>query len=508
MTADVCVLIESTYPYVSGGVSTWLHALIKNMPELTFSLVHIGGRSEPERKPSYQLPENVVEFFELPIFDASWTQHYHKRRQESVQAKETWEQLRTFHLGLTNGSSSSMNGAELMQRLDQSRADGVTALDLCFAPESWKLLLSLYEQHASASSFVDYLWTFRSTHLPLFSMLRASWPRAKVYHAVSSGFNGFAGALAKLQTNAPFIVTEHGLSTREREIEIAQSEWIYRGDESPYDLSRRLTHFQEWWLNMFRFMTKMTYDSADAIISITGFNQRYQLRDGADARKMLVIPNGINIERFRAAGERRAAGASDRFVVGFVGRVVSIKDVKTFIRAIRIARDAIPNLEALIVGPITEESEYARECQQLVELLGLSDTITFTGPADVCDYYPKIDVLALTSLSEAQPLVILEANCAGTAVVASEVGACRELIMGITPEDKAIGASGILTAPVSPQETANGIIHLWRNPELRKRMAHAGLERVQRYYREQDLYEAYRSVYGRYLAASPVTVER
>jgi len=507
MTADICVIIESTYPYVRGGVSNWLHALISNLPELTFCVANIGGSSEPQRPLKFTLPANVVTFYELNAFDASWTQQRRRRRSASQHTAHIWEQLREFHDGMVHGRPSG--GMELMQclGLGASHSGDIAAPDLFFAPEAWELLVSLYELHASSSSFVDFLWTFRASHLPLFSLLRSSLPRARVYHAVSSGFNGFAGALASMRTGAPLIVTEHGISTREREIEIAQAEWIYETEETPFDLSRRFSHFQEWWLNMFRFMTKVTYDYAAAIISITGHNQRYQLRDGADPAKMLIIPNGVDVERYRRAQDETPAAAGDRFVVGFVGRVVPIKDVKTYVRAIQIASRAIPGLTSYVIGPMEEDPEYADECQQLVEWLGLSDIIHFTGPADVGEYYRKMDVLVLTSISEAQPLVILEANCAGVPVVATEVGGCRELLMGITPEDEAIGESGILTPSVSPQETANAIIQLWRDPALRRRMARAGLERAQRFYREEAVYDAYRAVYSKYLAASPIAGE-
>jgi len=91
------------------------------------------------------------------------------------------------------------------------------------------------------------------------------------------------------------------------------------------------------------------------------------------------------------------------------------------------------------------------------------DSIQKSTLADVKKYYSQIDVLVLTSLSEGQPLVILEGNCAGVPVVATDVGACRELLMGVSPEDQALGASGLITPVTSPQKTAAAIIQRrWR----------------------------------------------
>ena len=90
-----------------------------------------------------------------------------------------------------------------------------------------------------------------------------------------------------------------------------------------------------------------------------------------------------------------------------------IKDVKTFLRAAARLRDSIPEARALILGPLDEDPGYYGQCRTLVEHLGLGETVTFTGRVNLDDYLPEIDVVVLTSLSEAQPLVILEAGAAG-----------------------------------------------------------------------------------------------
>lgn len=507
-TADICVVIEATYPYLRGGVSSWLHGLISNLPERTFAVVHLGALPVPEREPQFSLPANVIDYCELHLFDPAWTQQRRRRRRASGNSRPAWEQLRALHAGLVQGRPQSHSSTSALLRLiGTSQANSPSDHDLLYSFDGWQLLVSLYEQRAPSSSFPDYFWTFRATHLPLFALLRSTLPPARAYHAVTGGFAGFAGALAALRSGAPLILTEHGMATREREMEIAQADWIQQGEGAEAEGSR-FNHFQSWWLDMFRFMAKVTYDMAATIISITAYNQRYQARDGADAAKMLIIPNGINVERYRSperitvdvGGESGSAG----FVVGFVGRVVPIKDVKTFIRAIQIAQRTVPGLTALIVGPTDEDPGYATECQGLVKSLELSSVIQFTGPADVRDYYRQMDILVLTSLSEAQPLVILEANCAGLPVVATDVGGCRELLQGVTPDDSAVGESGLVTPPASPAETANAIVQLWRDPDRRHRMARAGLERAERFYREESVYAAYRTVYDQQLAASPI----
>lgn len=486
--ADICVLVEGAYPFVAGGVSSWLHALITNLPEFSFAVVHLSSLPDPDRAMKYQLPPNVVEFRELFIHATDAAREppaYHRGAPE-------WATLRDLHARLAAGDWAPT--PDLARWLAQPDLHGFAPADLFAAPEAWQIITERYAAGASDAAFVEYFWTFRYTHLPLFTILRAEVPAARAYHAVSAGFNGYLGALAARRTGRPLLITEHGIYVREREIEIAQAEWIAR--QTPDELlpGRRLDFFQTWWLDMFRYMTRMAYDAADTVISITATNQRYQLRDGAAPDKLRLIPNGVDVARF-ATLRQGVAPHPDRFVVGFVGRVVSIKDVKTFIRAVNLARTVIPGLEAAIIGPEDEEDDYAAECHALVRQLDLERVIQFTGPADVRDWYRTVDCLALTSLSEGQPLVILEGGCAGVPIVASDVGACRELLEGGTVADQRIGPSGLVTPPASPQATADALIRLWRDPDLRQRLGRAGQERVFRFYREEDLYATYRALY-------------
>ncbi len=531
LLADINMLIEGAYPYVSGGVSSWVHALLTNLPDFTFDITHIGvlaseqehddgkrrrkrgGKINVHRPMKYRLPENVVGFHDCFIDEKD---HLERRRAVSMQP-DAWNHFTRFHEAVAFDRPYAIG--DFAPLLAGSGFAGLTARDIFHSRQSWEMLTAIYQQHAAEQSFVDFFWTFRLTYWRLFALLEATVPPAPIYHAVSTGFAGFLGALAKLRNGGSLIVTEHGIYTREREIEIMQSEWIYQSRSHDYRLKERLGFFQTWWLNVFRFMERLTYECADAVVSINRVNQDYQMNPrrlpgrspdgpvpGATSahsekmqQKMHLIPNGVNTERL-ATLPRKEIGGDDPFTVGFVGRVVSIKDVKTFIRAVKIAAGQIPNLRARIVGPTDEEQDYFQECRRLVEMLDLTSIVHFDGPRDVIEVYPQLDVLVLTSLSEGQPLVILEGNGAGLPVVATDVGGCRELLEGASAEDQVLGYSGIITPVSSPDMTAAALVQLWRDPALRQNMGEIGRERVQRFYRQDDLYAAYRALYQSYLA--------
>ena len=65
MKTDVCLILEGTYPFVFGGVSSWIHKLVKSYPDLTFSIVHISSTGDTLKSPKYEIPSNILEFKEV-----------------------------------------------------------------------------------------------------------------------------------------------------------------------------------------------------------------------------------------------------------------------------------------------------------------------------------------------------------------------------------------------------------------------------------------------------------
>ena len=66
----ICLVLEGSYPYVHGGVSTWMHAYIQAMPQQEFALWVIGAKAQDRGKFVYELPPNVKEVEEVFLDDA------------------------------------------------------------------------------------------------------------------------------------------------------------------------------------------------------------------------------------------------------------------------------------------------------------------------------------------------------------------------------------------------------------------------------------------------------
>lgn len=146
------------------------------------------------------------------------------------------------------------------------------------------------------------------------------------------------------------------------------------------------------------------------------------------------------------------------------------------------------------MGPSDEEKEYAKECLELVELLGVEDVI-FTGKVDVTEYLGRMDMTILTSISEGQPLTILESFAAKKPVIATDVGNCRGLIYG---EGDSFGEAGIITHIMNVEEIAAAMVDLARHREKRIGMGENGYRRLRSRYLVNDMRETYRQIYRQF----------
>jgi polysaccharide biosynthesis protein PelF len=132
--------------------------------------------------------------------------------------------------------------------------------------------------------------------------------------------------------------------------------------------------------------------------------------------------------------------------------------------------------------------------------LGLQGTFEFTGRVRLHDHLGRVDAIALTNISEAQPLVLLEAGAAGVPSVATDVGSCRDIIEGRADEDPPLGPGGVVTPLADPAATAKGLADLLLDPELRARCGAAIRRRTERYYNKKVVDWIYRELYEAHLA--------
>lgn len=218
--------------------------------------------------------------------------------------------------------------------------------------------------------------------------------------------------------------------------------------------------------------------------------QELQIELGCPKEKTIVTPNGINYERFKELSQCPPE-QKEYIHIGAVLRVTPIKDVKTMIQAFGYAKKREPKLKLWIMGPYNEDPDYAAECFRMVETMKIQD-VEFTGRIQVTDYLGWMDVTILTSISEGQPLTILESYAAHVPVIATDVGNCRGLIEG---EEDDFGRAGIITHIMNVGEIAEAMVYMARNPEERKAMGEAGYKRLMKRYKIEDMKQKYEEIY-------------
>ena len=492
--SDICLLLEGTYPYVTGGVSSCAHQLIEATPDLNYSLVFIGTNKSNHQKMKYRLPKNVYSLDEVFLFDNSLIQtHEPKSLGLSLEDKTILRQSILFE---REGDIE-----QLYYRFFHKQDPADLVSRLFFSLEIWDILLEKYHGDFSSSespSFIDYFYNWRFSNLPIFKILATTVPKSTIYHSLCTGYAGLLGCVAKMQNAGAFILTEHGIYTHERKIEVSQSEWIHTNKE---DLiaKHKLSYFKQWWLNKFYRLGELAYDFSDDITTLFEGNKAKQIELAADPSKISIIANGISEEKLtKGIDPHKIFQKGKKYTVALIGRVVPIKDIKTFIKSTAVIYDQFEDVEFLILGPYDEDPEYYNDCNVLVEQLGLSNVINFCGKVELKHFYPAIDVVVLSSISEGQPLVLLEAFCFSIPVVTTDVGSCFELVHGKPGEDQELGEAGHIVPFGRADLLGEKILDLLHDDFKREEFGKSGYQRFIKYYQEHTSISNYRDLYQKY----------
>lgn len=459
----ICVLLEGCYPYVTGGVSSWIHQYIQGMPEHEFVIWAIGATSENKGKFKYTLPENVVEVNEVFLNDALTLPMRNEKYRFNEEEKHA---LKEF-------INCRKPDWELIFKMYHERK--VSPIAFLMSEEFLRILEDICREEYPYTAFADLFHTVRSMLLPVLYMMGQEIPKADIYHSIATGYSGVLASMAGYVYNVPFMITEHGIYTREREEEIIRAKWV-------------LPAFKRMWVKYFYMLSDAAYSRATLITSLFGRAREIQIDLGCDPEICWVIGNGIHYDRFKSIPLKKEDGWID---IGAVLRIAPIKDVKTLIYAFYELKLRVENVRLHIAGPVDDEN-YAKECHDLVKQLGVKDII-FPGMVNVLEYMEKFDFTMLTSISEGQPLSVLESFAAGRPCVTTDVGCCREIISGAGYDD--FGSAGVCVPPMHREAICNAMELLCVNKEERLRMGQIGKLRVEHSFLHGDMMKKYREAY-------------
>jgi D-inositol-3-phosphate glycosyltransferase len=204
---------------------------------------------------------------------------------------------------------------------------------------------------------------------------------------------------------------------------------------------------------------RRTMAAADRIIAATEIDRSHMLDAyGANARKIAVVPGGVNLDVFQPGPRevaRRALGLGPEPTLLFVGRIQRLKGIDVLIRAAAALADDLGKVRVLVVGgsgegAVDRPAEEARELARLhgiVDELDVQNSVRFLGAVEqsqLATYYQAADLTVMPSTYESFGLVAVESMACGTPVVASRVGGLATIV----------------------REDENGALVPWRDPRL------------------------------------------
>lgn len=207
-----------------------------------------------------------------------------------------------------------------------------------------------------------------------------------------------------------------------------------------------------------------------------------------DSSKVEIIYNGVDIEEFRKAYDKREVirkemNVDNEIVIGMFGRFSPGKGHEEFLQAAKKIIEINKNVKFWIVGsPSYEEEEYAEKIHSLAKEFELSDYITFTGfRDDIPELMNAVDIIAVPSHAEAFGNVAIEGMAAGKPIAASNTDGLTDIVID--------GETGIQFSPKDSNALANALQKLIDDKELRGKLGKAGLKLVEEHFNEDKQYK-------------------
>jgi polysaccharide biosynthesis protein PelF len=470
----IALMTEGTYPFAFGGVSVWCDQLIRGMPGYDFHLVALVATAAGA--PVWSLPGNVVSMVKVPLWDPVPAAGRRGglplrllRQLIDVLLDSPADGQRRFagvlrevqEFGSRRGSRClSLANDKAVRLLAQAWRDR--------SPEARRPAPTLHDA-VTALQLLDH--SLRPLcHRPA---------RADLGHAVANGLGLLPALAAKWQHGVPVLLTEHGVYLREQYLQHRRS---------PYRWP-----VKAFYLSFMRHLCATGYQEAAAITPGNAYNRRWEERLGAEPSRIRTVYNGVDPACFPAV-----TGEPSAPTISWVGRIDPIKDLETLLRAFGLVRRDMPTARLRLFGSAPPGGEaYLLRCRALAADLGLAAAATFEGRvANIRDAYQAGSIVVLCSVSEGFPYSLIEAMTCGRACVATDVG-------GVT---EALGDTGLVVPPRSPERLAEACLTLLRDRGLRRRLGWAARARALEHFTVDEAINTFDEIYHFLGSGQPLPV--
>jgi L-malate glycosyltransferase len=256
------------------------------------------------------------------------------------------------------------------------------------------------------------------------------------------------GALVARRCRIPFVVrTQHG-------------------DPEPF------RGLKNWKHGLVRGLDALVERFATDRVVLVSSNSYYGRLRRANTRKLVVIRNGIDLERVHSSldtveAKRKLGIPGNCRLLGTAGRLEPVKRLDIFLEAAKLMATRLPQARFALVGSGSEEGNL----HALASAAGLADRVLFLGHRDdIYDVLRAFDIMILCSDNEGMPMTLLEALYLGVPVVARAVGGVPEVV-----ED---GRTGTLVHSAEPSELAEACLNMIFHEARREVCARGGVRLV------------------------------
>ncbi len=480
-----CILMttEGTYPFLSGGVSTWCHELTHQMPEVDFKILAIVAN--PYLPQQYQLSKNVTQLLKVPLWgmedpiEYGWRFPFSRALKSKIATTgaviaqrfiPVFEQLLRGILlpevmDIETLGNTFVGIHEYFLRYDYHKTMMSIEVWECFQ----KIVTSSWQSQIEPARIT--LGEISETLKLLYRLcipLHVPIPPVDLIHSSAASYCGLPGVVGKIKYQIPYLLTEHGINIREQYLNLRTA--------VASAFVRRFLHY------LASAVVKLNYHFADIVAPVCKYNTRWEQWWEVPPAKIKVVYNGADPDKFTP----RSRQSNSHPIVINMGLIFALKGQLTLIEAAPIVRDKFPDVEFKLYGK-PADLDYFDRCQQKIAEYGLEHTVNFAGfTSEPWLVYTAADVVALSSISEGFPYAVIEAMLCGAAIVSTDVGGVEE----------ALGDTGSIVPANRPIELAAAIIQMLSLTDShRTQLGQKSRQRALELFTQQKCVRAYLDLY-------------
>jgi phosphatidylinositol alpha-1,6-mannosyltransferase len=230
-----------------------------------------------------------------------------------------------------------------------------------------------------------------------------------------------------------------------------------------------------------RRLARKAFQQSDLAIAVSGYTKRLLGGIGLEERRVLVVPNGADANRFQPATPTAVAGVRSKLGLGAgrailtVGHVSERKGQETVVRALPMVAEKVPDVEYWMAGLPSQR----RFLEELAARLGVAGRVRFLGRLGedaLAEVVQACDVFAMTSRTtadgdyEGYGIAVIEAALCGKPAVVSDCGGLPEAVLE--------GETGFVVPEGDAEATARALVRLLADAGLRQQMGEAARRRA------------------------------